>query len=57
MVLGGMGNPIGGVSAWERATVATATFTGTAAPLTETVLGVTVQAAAAGAPLHVKFTL
>ena len=56
-MLRGMVNPIGGVSACERATVATATFTGTAAPLTETVLGVTVQVAAAGAPLHVKFTL
>jgi len=52
-----MVNPIGGVSACERAIVATATFTCTAAPLTETVLGVTVQVAVAGAPLHVKFTL
>ena len=52
-----MVNPIGGVSACERATVATATFAGTAAPLTEAVLGVTVQVAVVGAPVHVSATL
>lgn len=52
-----MVNPIGGISACERATVATVTVTGTAAPFNETVLGLTVQVDMAGAPLHVSTTL